>query len=209
MVFSVPLPGGRARSSTSCPFQHLMRACSGSCRSNVLCRRSLQRNWICVSAARRNAAIYASWRELRLDRGNTVHACSNLLGRGGQHIRIAAVAIAHERYATDLSKGTEHDVLGSATYVASLLLLIMTEQVICCCLILLQSTLHQNPACDFERQNGWRHSGTMTIQDRDHRTNQYLERSLSGRRLDTSRFLIIVGLLLAAGSAVESLELPN
>ncbi len=150
------------------------------------------------------AAIYASWRELRLIAAIPFMLAAIFWAVAGNTFRIAAVAIAHERYATDLSKGTEHDVLGSATYVASLLLLIMTEQVI----LLLFDPIAVNVASKSSLRlrtserlatfwNLW------TIQDRDHRTNQYLERSLSGRRLDTSRFLIIVGLMLAAGSAVN------
>jgi exosortase/archaeosortase family protein len=150
-----------------------------------------------------SAAIYASWRQLRLIVSIPLLISSVFWAVAGNTFRIFCVAWAHEEMKMDLSSGTMHDTLGAATYLLSLLLLVMTEQVL---LFLFEPVplLKSEMALDARRQFATT-IGTFwnrrTLMDPEIRVTKLLEEGASGFRVTRGLFCVLLMLLLCFGCA--------
>jgi exosortase len=151
-----------------------------------------------------SAAIYGSWRQLRLVVTIPLLVSAVFWAVAGNTFRIFAVAFAHERMQIDLSSGTLHDTLGSATYLMSLLLLIMTEQMLLFLFepVLLAPDLHDemNETRQFANVVGGIWNG-HTITDPEIRMREWVDAGVSGFRFTRELFIVALLILFSVGCA--------
>lgn len=151
-----------------------------------------------------SAAVYASWRQLRLLVTIPLLLSAVFWAVAGNTFRIFAVAWAHEKLQLDLSSGTLHDTLGSATYLTSLLLLIMTEQV----LLFLFEPVGVDPtsrASDTKTRilatAVGRFWDQRTLIDPEIRIRNFFTHGVSGFRVTRGLFIVILMMLFSLGCA--------
>ena len=151
-----------------------------------------------------SAAIYASWRQLRLIVSIPLLISSVFWAVAGNTFRIFCVAWAHEEMRMDFSSGSVHDALGAATYLSSVLLLVMTEQVLLFLFEPVPLPQKSEMALDVRRQFATR-IGTFwnrrTLMDPEIRVAKLLEEGASGFRVTRGLFCVLMMLLLCFGCA--------
>lgn len=149
-----------------------------------------------------SAAIYASWRQLRIVVTIPLLLSAIFWAVAGNTFRIFSVAFAHERLQLDLSSGTLHDMLGSATYLMSLLVLIMTEQAL---LFLFEpvDTDVTSKASDTKTRILAMAMGRFwdrrTLMDPEIRIKKFLTKGISGFRVTRGLFIVVLMLLFSLG----------
>lgn len=151
-----------------------------------------------------SAAVYASWRQLRLVVTIPLLLSSVFWAVAGNTFRIFSVAWAHENLQIDLSSGLQHDLLGTTTYLISLVLLFMTEQALLFLLEPVGATV-SSKASDTKTQTL---AATMsqlwddrTAMDPEVRMEKLLKRQISGFRMPRGRFLALLILFFCLGCA--------
>jgi len=143
-----------------------------------------------------SAAVYASWRQLRLLVTIPLLVSSVFWAVACNTFRIFSVAWAHENLQLDLSSGSQHDLLGTSTYLMSLVLLIMTEQAL---LFFFEpvGAIGSSKASDTKTQTLAATMGRFwddrTVMDPEVRMQTLMTSQISGFRMRRGRFL---GLLL-------------
>ena len=151
-----------------------------------------------------SAAVYTSWRQLRLVVTIPLLISAVFWAVAGNTFRIFSVAWAHENLQVDLSSGSQHDLLGTATYLMSLVLLSMTEQAL---LFLFEpvgaifSTKASNTKTQTLAATMSRFWDDLTSMDPEVRMDQLLARHVSGFRVTSGRFLALLILFFCLGCA--------
>ncbi len=151
-----------------------------------------------------SAAIYASWRQLRLVVTIPLLLSAVLWAVAGNTFRIFCVAWAHENLHRDLSSGSSHDILGSVTYLISLLLLIMTEQALLFVFEPVGATASQNVTDKSARSMAMavgRFWDRRTLMDPEIRIKKFLTIGVSGFRVTRALFIVLVLIFLSLGCA--------
>lgn len=154
-----------------------------------------------------SAAIFASWKQLRLVVSVPLLGAAIGWAVAGNTFRIFAVAYAHDRHQLDLSEGTRHDLLGSATYLVSLILLLMTEQALLFLMEPVGAPAPSESSGSRLRQlaaSVGRLWDCITYADPELRARRYLERGISGFRLSAAQFLGTIAILLLCGCVANA-----
>jgi exosortase len=153
-----------------------------------------------------SAAIYASWRQLRLIVTIPLLLSAVFWAVAGNTFRIFSVAWAHENLQLDLSSGSLHDLLGSATYLMSLLLLIMTEQALLFAFDPLQVPAQEKrstPKIETLVNTLAAFWDQRTRMDPELRIQKFLERGLSGYRVTRGAFVLVLLFFFSLGSVAN------
>lgn len=154
-----------------------------------------------------SAAVFASWKQLRLVVSVPLLTAAVGWAVAGNTFRIFAVAYAHDRHQFDLSEGTRHDLLGSATYLVSLILLLMTEQALLFLLEPVGAMASSESSGSRLRQlavSVGRLWDRITYTDPELRAQRYLEQGISGFRMSTALFLVTIANLLFFGCVANA-----
>jgi exosortase/archaeosortase family protein len=151
-----------------------------------------------------SVAVYASWRQLRLVVTIPLLVSSVFWAVAGNTFRIFSVAWAHENLQLDLSSGSQHDLLGTGTYLMSLVLLFMTEQALLFLFEPIGPTVSPK-ASDTKTQTLavtmsllW---DDLTTMDSEVRMERLLSRHVSGFRVTYDRFIALLILFFCLGCA--------
>lgn len=149
-----------------------------------------------------SAAVYASWRKLRLVVAIPLLLSAVFWAVAGNTFRIFSVAWSHENLQLDLSSGSLHDTLGTGTYVTSLLLLMMTEQALLFVFEPIEAPELSN-ASDTKAQTMAATIGRFwdqrTLMDPQMRIRKSLAKGIGGFKVNRGKFIIVLMILLSFG----------